>query len=91
MATAMSWLFLGKNIQYEKALKIQNFLLTLKKTSSNVIPDVLLLLEHAPTYTAGRRGPLPSSSTDTFCQDKFEKQISLFKTLGADYYQVCVG
>jgi len=40
-------------IDYNEALKLQNELLELR--SENKIPDVLLLLEHPPTVTMGRK------------------------------------
>ena len=41
-------------VDYEKALKLQ--LKLLEKRKSNSIPDILILLEHPPTLTVGRRG-----------------------------------
>lgn len=45
--------YLG-NIEYEKALKLQEKMLLLRQ--QNQIADTLLLLEHQPVLTLGRRG-----------------------------------
>ena len=43
-------------IDYQSAWDLQIALVDAKKTGENEFPDVLLLLEHPPVYTLGRRG-----------------------------------
>lgn len=107
----IGWIYLGKNIKYQKALNLQNYLVAMKKQSSSdlnpvfstsggpsnsathlQIPDILLLLEHSPTYTSGRRGPLQSTNHTLEMQESdsraIQEQLNKFQELGADYIQV---
>lgn len=62
--------WLGTDVPYEEAWALQKRLAALR--SEGRIPDTLLLLEHAPVYTAGRRavaehvvGTLPAPLVET--------------------------
>lgn len=62
--------WLGTDVPYEEAWVLQKRLAALR--SEGRIPDTLLLLEHAPVYTAGRRavaehvvGTLPAPLVET--------------------------
>ena len=49
----LAWL--GANVDYEEAWELQRRIAGLRAAGD--APDTLLLLEHAPVYTAGRRSP----------------------------------
>ena len=55
-ATPGHAIFLGTNVDYQTAWDHQRRLVT--ERADGRIPDTLLLLEHAPVYTAGPRAPM---------------------------------
>jgi lipoyl(octanoyl) transferase len=55
-STAGRSVWLGAGVEYQWAWDLQRRLVT--ERADGVIPDTLLLLEHAPVYTAGPRAPM---------------------------------
>lgn len=70
-------------VPYEKGLQLQSYLVArrhrINQENANVpVADVICLLEHTPTFTAGRR---MRGKTDI----EEEKRL---RALGADYFEV---
>ena|ERR1051325_4154295 len=62
-------------IAYVKALNLQQYLV--KSNIENKLDNVLLLVQHPPTYTTGRRG-----------RKKGEHEKIRLQGLGAEYHEV---
>lgn len=62
-------------ITYIKALNLQNYIV--KNRIENKLGNVLLLVQHPPTYTTGRRE-----------KEKRENERLRLKEFGAEYYEV---
>ncbi|RIA80943.1 putative Lipoate-protein ligase [Glomus cerebriforme] len=65
-------------ITYIKALSLQQYLV--KNRIGNKLDNVLLLVQHPPTYTTGRRG-----------KEKSEDERIRLQEFGADYYETLRG
>jgi hypothetical protein len=77
----LPYVFLG-TVPYGTALNLQHQLVQRRLDalqSNQVTSDILLLLEHTPVYTGGRR----IKGTE----DSERKRLGAF---GADYFEVCV-
>ncbi|PWA00055.1 hypothetical protein BB558_003918 [Smittium angustum] len=84
----VGYIYLGKNVPYDKAVIIQEDLVKLQleskkrnaevNSSKNIeVVDLVLLLEHEPVYTNGRRN---KGSVN-------ENEVERLKRLGAKYYE----
>ncbi|TPX68692.1 lipoyl(octanoyl) transferase [Spizellomyces sp. 'palustris'] len=81
-AITIGYKYLGKSVSYSAALELQDQLVASRTSQRDIGPDaahnvnVLLLLEHSPTYTAGRR----VRNTDA-------TEGRRLRALGAEYYE----
>ncbi|KAI8924443.1 hypothetical protein BC831DRAFT_465675 [Entophlyctis helioformis] len=76
--------FLGKSVPYARALQVQQHLvesrIAAETSAARRELDIILLLEHTPTYTAGRR-----------IRDSYDTEGSRLRALGADYFETLRG
>jgi lipoate-protein ligase B len=80
----VSYLRLKGLVNYGKALSAQEHIaaeIQRRTINSQTPPHVLLLLEHKPVYTAGRRLLKDSKELS-------EMKANLTQTTGADFYEV---
>ena len=73
----IAYKYLGSSVPYLKALSLQDHLVTKAATAAANPTNILLLLQHPPTYTAGRR---IRGTEDT--------EGSKLRALGAEYHEV---
>jgi lipoate-protein ligase B len=73
------------NVPYKKAIYLQEALVERRiraLSCGNSLSNLLLLLQHPPVYTVGRRGALLKENEDEVAF------IKALRHLGADYVQV---
>ncbi|KAJ3046378.1 putative lipoyltransferase 2, mitochondrial [Rhizophlyctis rosea] len=73
----IAYKYIGSSVPYLKALSLQDHLVTRAATASSNPINILLLLQHPPTYTAGRR---IKGTEDT--------EGRKLRALGAEYHEV---
>jgi lipoyl(octanoyl) transferase 2 len=80
----INWIYLGK-IKYGESMKIQQILLS--KRLKNRVSDTILLMEHDPVFTIGKR------SVDIVNNINYldEGYIQNLKSKGADFFQTSRG
>ncbi|KAJ3052770.1 putative lipoyltransferase 2, mitochondrial [Rhizophlyctis rosea] len=73
----IAYKYLGPSVPYMQALSLQDLLVNKAASSPDSSTNVLLLLQHPPTYTAGRR---VKGTEDT--------EGARLRALGAEYHEV---